>query len=307
MSGRVLARARTRVSRWTRAAGAAQRQAIVEALLDLVGRRRRSTAQQLAARARVGIRTVFRRFSDMESLFSEVDAHHHQRAAAAPCRHAHGHASPARLALVRRRMRSSSGSRPTNAPATSSARTRHSSASATRSSSGCCARPAALASRSHDGAARRRARACDLVRGVGSPAQRAAALAAPRPGRRRAHRAGPPRSAPPLKGISMSELVRIMGAPGSPYSRKLRAVLRYRRIPHAWVNHGSPESRTLPTARVQLAAARSPVPTVCPPPTRIRPRSSACSRRATPAVRSFRWTAPSRSSTRCWRITPTSG
>ena len=44
----------------------------------------------------------------------------------------------------------------------------------------------------------------------------------------------------------------IAGAPGSPYSRKLRAVLRYRRIPHAWVLHGSPESRRLPQARIPL-------------------------------------------------------
>jgi AcrR family transcriptional regulator len=33
------------------------------------------TAQQVAARARVGIRTVFRRFSDMESLVAELDGH----------------------------------------------------------------------------------------------------------------------------------------------------------------------------------------------------------------------------------------
>jgi glutathione S-transferase len=46
--------------------------------------------------------------------------------------------------------------------------------------------------------------------------------------------------------------LRIVGAVGSPYSRKLRAVLRYRRIPHAWVNHGSPESRDLPQPRVWL-------------------------------------------------------
>ena len=47
-------------------------------------------------------------------------------------------------------------------------------------------------------------------------------------------------------------LLRIVGAVGSPYSRKLRAVLRYRRIAHAWVNYGSPESRDLPQARVSI-------------------------------------------------------
>ena len=49
--------------------------AIVEALVELVGEGiLEPTAQQVAARARVGIRTVFRRFSDMESLFAEMDA-----------------------------------------------------------------------------------------------------------------------------------------------------------------------------------------------------------------------------------------
>src|SRR5262245_15886597 len=50
-------------------------QAIVAAVLQLVGEGVLDpTAQQVAARAQVGIRTVFRRFSDMEGLFVEIDA-----------------------------------------------------------------------------------------------------------------------------------------------------------------------------------------------------------------------------------------
>lgn len=51
--------------------------------------------------------------------------------------------------------------------------------------------------------------------------------------------------APPLP-------LKLVGAPGSPYSRKLRAVLRYRRIAHAWIVTGSAESRGLPRPRVEL-------------------------------------------------------
>ncbi|MDX2169521.1 MAG: glutathione S-transferase C-terminal domain-containing protein [Deltaproteobacteria bacterium] len=46
--------------------------------------------------------------------------------------------------------------------------------------------------------------------------------------------------------------LRIVGVPGSPYSRKLRAVLRYRRIAHAWVHINSPEAQALPRPRVEL-------------------------------------------------------
>src|SRR5260221_3651970 len=50
--------------------------AIVEALIELVGEGVLDpTAHQVAERAAVGIRTVFRRFSDMERLFAQVGAH----------------------------------------------------------------------------------------------------------------------------------------------------------------------------------------------------------------------------------------
>jgi len=59
------------------------RRAIVEALFALVGAGSlQPTAQQVADRAGVGIRSVFRHFEDMESLYAEIGAR--IRAAVAP-------------------------------------------------------------------------------------------------------------------------------------------------------------------------------------------------------------------------------
>lgn len=55
--------------------GERSRQAIVAALVELVGRGvLQPTAQQVADRAGVGIRSVFRHFSEMESLYAAMDA-----------------------------------------------------------------------------------------------------------------------------------------------------------------------------------------------------------------------------------------
>jgi glutathione S-transferase len=44
----------------------------------------------------------------------------------------------------------------------------------------------------------------------------------------------------------------MMGSPGSPYTRKMRAVLRYRRIPYLFIQQNSPQAEKLPRAKVPL-------------------------------------------------------
>ncbi len=46
--------------------------------------------------------------------------------------------------------------------------------------------------------------------------------------------------------------LRVVGAPGSPYTRKLRAVLRYRRIPYEFVLRNSREDHDVPAVPVAL-------------------------------------------------------
>ena len=50
----------------------------------------------------------------------------------------------------------------------------------------------------------------------------------------------------------MDAPLKLVGGHGSPYSRKMRAVLRYRRIPFRWIRRGSAEDVGIPQVPVAL-------------------------------------------------------
>ncbi len=52
--------------------------------------------------------------------------------------------------------------------------------------------------------------------------------------------------------MTLSTPLQMMGAPGSPYSRKMRSLLRYRRIPYVFILQHSKEADALPAAKVPL-------------------------------------------------------
>jgi glutathione S-transferase len=56
----------------------------------------------------------------------------------------------------------------------------------------------------------------------------------------------------PVSSLAKDVPLKLVGAPGSPYSRKLRALLRYRRIPFHWLIRGGREDHGIPEVPVGL-------------------------------------------------------
>jgi glutathione S-transferase len=52
--------------------------------------------------------------------------------------------------------------------------------------------------------------------------------------------------------MTLTTPLQMMGAPGSPYTRKMRSVLRYRRIPYVFIQQNSPAAAKFPKARIPL-------------------------------------------------------
>ena len=52
--------------------------------------------------------------------------------------------------------------------------------------------------------------------------------------------------------MSMQADLYIQGAPGSPYTRKMLALLRYRHIPYRYINRGQAEEAGMPRPKVEL-------------------------------------------------------
>ena len=81
-----------------------------------------------------------------------------------------------------------------------------------------------------------------------------------------------------------SELITLAGAPGSPYTRKLLAVLRYRRLPYRWITRRQVVEAGLPSPKVPL------MPTVWRPgPNGVQPHTD-----TTPLIRTFEAEFPGR-------------
>ena len=103
-------------------------------------------------------------------------------------------------------------------------------------------------------------------------------------------------------------ILTFMGAPGSPYTRKMRAVLRYRHIPSRMILQMSAEHQSRPQPRVPL------LPTFYLPDaegtevavTDFTPRSAGSSK-SIQAAASSRTTRYSPCSTICSRILATNG